>query len=306
MPSLELMLFITTCCFFSLLVLLYIGKKKTNGLNKQIVFLKEKEKLVEKEFRALEDIIYQKTIELEEQRNLTFHASKMSALGEMAGGIAHEINNPMTIINSANRKLRKLIELGETDHTKLYKYCDNIDHTVVRITKIITALINVSRDASNEDFKPVKLIDIFEDILYLFDEKFKLNGVELRIDLKDKIYQTIIICNRIQLAQVFWNLLGNSYDSIENLLEKWIQIDCLRKENKLFLRFSDSGPGIPGEIKDKIFQPFFTTKEIGKGIGLGLSLSNSIIKNHKGELYVDSNNKNTCFVINLPVTETND
>lgn len=278
-------------------------KINPNKLNKQIILYQEKEKLMKKETKILEDAIQRKSLELEEQKNLTFHASKMSALGEMAGGIAHEINNPLTIIGSINRIIRKSIEKGITEPSLFYKYCDDIDMTITRISKIISGLRTISRDGTNDDFAPAIITDIFNDALSICGEKFKSHGNELKIDLDEDVYQTVIDCRRVQLSQVFLNLLGNSYDAIEKLPERWIKIECAKKDNNLIIQFIDSGPGIPKNIQDKIFQPFFTTKEIGKGTGLGLSLSNSIIKSHGGVFAVDSNSPNTCFVITLPISK---
>lgn len=240
--------------------------------------------------------------EIEAARIQLIQSSKMASLGEMAGGIAHEINNPITIISSANRILRKSLEKGITDPEFYTKTLDTIDNTVTRISTIISGLRTVSRDGTNEEFKHEKLADIFSDILGLCGEKFKNNGVELRIDLENEIYQTSINCGRVQLSQVFLNLLDNSYDAIEKLSEKWIKIDCHKRDEKLIIRFTDSGPGIPQAIQEKILNPFFTTKEIGKGTGLGLSIANSIIKNHGGQLYVDNDSKNTCLVLSLPIS----
>lgn len=240
--------------------------------------------------------------EIEAARIQLIQSSKMASLGEMAGGIAHEINNPITVISSANRIMRKSLEKGITDPEFYTKFLDTIDTTVTRISTIILGLRTVSRDGTNEEFKQEKLADIFNDILGLCGEKFKNHGVEFKIDLENEIYQTSINCGRVQLSQVFLNLLDNSYDAIEKLSEKWIKIDCHIKDEKLIIQFTDSGPGIPQAIQEKILNPFFTTKEIGKGTGLGLSIANSIIKNHGGQLHVDKASKNTCFILSLPIS----
>ncbi|MDO9181425.1 MAG: ATP-binding protein [Bacteriovorax sp.] len=247
-----------------------------------LTILREKDKLIESQLASLTS------------------ASKLAALGAMAGGIAHEINNPITIINSNARLIRKYIEKGIVDPVKIYKACDDIDKTVERISKIISGLRTVSRDSSDEELAPCKLLSVFEDVLALSDEKFKTNKIAIDIDLNNETFQTIIPCRRVQLSQVFLNLLGNSFDAIEFLEERWVKINCILIEDNIVIRFIDSGLGIDKEIQDKILNPFFTTKEIGKGTGLGLSLSYSFIKSHNGTLEIDNNSKNTCFMITLP------
>ncbi|MFZ3231505.1 MAG: ATP-binding protein [Pseudobdellovibrio sp.] len=247
-------------------------------------------------------ILRQKDRLIESQIASLVSSSKLASLGAMAGGIAHEINNPITVIQGVSRIFRKYIEKGIFDPHKFNKGCDQIDKTVDRISKIVSGLRTVSRDTSNEDFLPCKISDIMDDVLALCSEKFKFNKIPIKLDLSDEVYQTVIQCRRVQLSQVFLNLLGNSFDAIEALEDRWVQVKCEKNKKNITLRFIDSGSGIPKEIQDKMLNPFFTTKEVGKGTGLGLSLSNSYIKNHNGELIVDNNFKNTCFVVTLPLS----
>lgn len=273
-------------------------------LRKQVILYREKEIMMQKEAQLLEDVIQKKAAELEEQKNLTFHASKMAALGEMAAGIAHEINNPLSIISLNNHMLQHQVEHEHIDRDNIKRYLHNIDLTVQRISKIIKGLRTISRDDSNEDFAMTKFGDILDDVLALSGEKFKVHGIVLKTDIPDGIHEMKIRCRRVQLSQVFINLLGNAYDSVEHREHPWISLSARIEGPNLVVRVMDSGPGIPKELQDKIFQPFFTTKEVGKGTGLGLSLSSSIIRAHNGEISVDNTAPTTCFLIKLPMTET--
>lgn len=257
----------------------------------------------------LEDLVYKRTQELkqsqeliiEQQINLAY-SSKMSALGEMAGGIAHEINNPLTTISSTCSFLKKLIEKEKLDPIIATKSLNDIEKTITRIAKIIQGLRTVSRDTSGEEFTVVKLRDMMDDVTGLCSEKFKNHGVNLMIDLNDPVFDQNIECRRIQVSQIFINLLGNAYDAIENLPDKWIKIECMNLNENIQFKIMDCGQGVPKEIQEKVFQPFFTTKPIGKGTGLGLSLSLSIVKDHNGTFTIDNAPSNTCFVISLPST----
>jgi len=248
--------------------------------------------------------IYQSYMEMEEvnseQRRQLEISSRMSSLGEMAGGIAHEINNPLTIIGSSSKLLRKNIEKGDSSPERLSGYFEKIDKTTDRITKIINGMLALSRDASNEDVTQFTWNEIINDVISLCGEKFKHAGIEIRIPDSEWLHQSFQ-GRKIQLSQVLLNLLHNSYDAIASLHEKWIQIDCSVENEEMIITVTDSGKGIPLELHDKIMQPFFTTKDAGKGTGLGLSLSMTIIKKHNGQFYIDRKSENTSFVIKLPM-----
>jgi C4-dicarboxylate-specific signal transduction histidine kinase len=109
-----------------------------------------------------------------------------------------------------------------------------------------------------------------------------------------------IKCRPGELAQVLLNLLNNSYDAVQDLPEKWVRVNLDSFGSTIDIRVTDSGPGIPAEISSKLMQSFFTTKEIGKGTGLGLSISKGIVEAHNGNIRIDNNCKNTCFVVTLP------
>ena len=129
-------------------------------------------------------------------------------------------------------------------------------------------------------------------------ERFKTNGVNLTVG---EVPDVFIRCRATQISQVLINLLNNSYDAIETLPEKWVKVELDAGSERARIRIVDSGLGIPLEIRDKILNPFFTTKEIGKGTGLGLSVSKGIIDEHGGVLSVPENVKNTTFEIELHI-----
>lgn len=252
--------------------------------------------------RELEEKVEVKTLQVLQQNRRLEYSSRMSSLGEMAGGIAHEINNPIMIIKTASNLLKKLIESGDTDINRLNNFFDKIDKTTDRITKIIHGLLTLSRDTSNENCTLFQMSDVLGDVLALCAERFKAHGILIKINLEDEAFKVQTYGRRIQYSQVLLNLMHNSFDAIEHLEERWVSITCDYKaqEKKIIVRVTDSGHGIPQDIQDKVMQPFFTTKEVGKGTGLGLSLSMAIIKNHNGEFYIDHNAPNTTFVIVLP------
>ena len=121
----------------------------------------------------------------------------------------------------------------------------------------------------------------------------------------DPIDETLVFQGRgTEISQVLVNLLNNADDAISKMPEKWIKLSVQNRSDWLEIRVTDSGHGIPPGDQKKLFQPFFTTKEIGKGTGLGLSISHGIVKNHGGELTLDTTSPNTCFVVRLPALKS--
>lgn len=242
-----------------------------------------------------------KTLALKESQALLFNRTKLSAIGEMAGGIAHEINNPISMIKGKLDLIKKHMEKEPINKEKILDDLNKVDQTILRVTKIIKGLRHFSRSGEADPFENANLIAIIEDTLSLCSERFKTHGITLNFNTEYKDIQ--INCRSIQISQVILNLLNNAYDAIEKFDERWVSIEVvLYHSNRVEVMITDCGAGIPEELHEKILQPFFTTKDIGKGTGLGLSISAAIIAEHKGVLRLDGTYTNTRFIITLPTT----
>lgn len=225
-------------------------------------------------------------------------SSKLASLGEMAGGVAHEVNNPLAIIQGYMMKMRTLIDSKHPTHLDLLSVVQKTEKTVERIAKIILGMKKLSRDGSSDPFELISIQDIVSDSLSICSEKFKNSGVHLKIDLpKDDLY---INCRKTELSQVLINLLSNAYDAVKNLDQPQVQITAKPENDFVKISVTDNGPGVEEEHREKILNPFYTTKKSGEGTGLGLSISKNFIKQHGGELFFDFNCKNTEVVIKLP------
>ena len=251
---------------------------------------------IEKESKISEQ---EKKIEMQQMNAI--NNSKLVALGEMAGGVAHEINNPLAIIHSHTQLLERMVEKGSTNQEQFIKSTKAISTTVERIKNIVKGLKNISRDATSEKPDFVTLKTILTDVLSLCDERFKSHDIKLLCDLDHPAFSENIHCRQVQLSQVFLNLLNNSFDAIIDQKEKWIKIEAFIKNDRLVANIIDSGGGIPKDLRQKIFLPFFTTKDIGKGTGLGLSLVHRMITDHGGDIYYNEKFSTTCFTIELPL-----
>jgi PAS domain S-box-containing protein len=230
---------------------------------------------------------------IEDERLRAQEAAKMASLGRMAGGIAHEINNPLTIIHAkAAQILRHAPEELREDTQKIVTMVD-------RITKIIRGLRTFSRNSTSKDpLVRVPVRQVLEDTLSLCSEQLSKAGIEIEV-LGD--WTLPVRCRPVQLSQVLINLIANSQDALQPLNEKWIALEAARiNGDRVQIRITDSGRGLNREIADKILDPFFTTKDVGKGTGLGLSISRAIVEDHAGSLKLDANAANTTFLLTLP------
>ncbi len=228
------------------------------------------------------------------------NTDKMASLGEMAGGIAHEINNPLAIIHGSASMICREISNQKFDVDKTKQGLKKIVETTERIAKIIKGLRSFSRKSDSDPMQCIRISQVIEDTVELCKERFKNHSIDLSINCNT---DSIIECRQSQIAQVMMNLLGNAIDAVEALPEKWVRIDTFTTGDELILHFTDSGGGLPQAIAKKIMNPFFTTKEVGKGTGLGLSISKGIMESHNGSLTYDPTSKNTRFIVQLPLKQ---
>ncbi len=245
---------------------------------------------------------------LEDERVKLFNSTKMASLGEMASGMAHEINNPLTVIfNKAkqiNVHMTKLKSNAEIDPELIKSASLKIILTVERISKIIKGLTQFARDADLDDKVNVPIESIVNDVLDLCRARFASYGIEFKVNTQNfPEYNSInVFVNSIQIQQVLINLLNNAFDAIYLSENSWVEVGIDQTiKNKIDIYVKDSGKPIPEGIKEKIMNPFFTTKEVGKGTGLGLSISQGIMKSHDGELFICPNSLQTKFVMRLPI-----
>ena len=193
------------------------------------------------------------------QEAMMIQASKLSSLGEMAGGIAHEINNPLAIISARTGVLQTLCAEAKLDREAAKIELEKIDKTVFRIAKIVRGLKTFSRSADKDPMIGIPLPEIIEETLSLCHERFKTNGVNLTVG---EVPDVFIRCRATQISQVLINLLNNSYDAIETLPEKWVKVELDAGSERARIRIVDSGLGIPLEIRDKILNPFLRPRRL--------------------------------------------
>jgi PAS domain S-box-containing protein len=203
-------------------------------------------------------------------------ASRLSKLGEMAGGIAHEINNPLTVMNCVAAQLEAASDTAAIEQSQARAFAAKIYKTV-------------------DDVTVGQMIGTVTDFL---GDKIERKGATLEIGAHDA--EARFKCRFVQVSQVLINLVNNALDAVLELDDRWIRIEIVDQGQTIKFRVVDSGKGISAELRERIMQPFFTTKPIGKGTGLGLSISQTIAEAHGGSLIIDSECPNTCFVLEIP------
>ena len=251
------------------------------------------------------------TQRLETEQQL-IQASKMATLGEMATGVAHELNQPLSVIKTASSfSIKKLNKREPISAETLCDLLNKIDGNVDRATKIINHMRQFARK-SDLDFEKVQVNDVMQSAFEIFSQQLILRGIEVIWGLDRELPK--INADPSRLEQVFINILINARDSIE---ERWGPEESEKADKRIVLKtrhekdvviseVCDTGMGIPESIKDKIFEPFFTTKEVGKGTGLGLSISYGIIKDCGGSIRVRPNTpEGACFIIQFPIPTAN-
>ncbi|MHC1724470.1 MAG: PAS domain S-box protein [Syntrophobacteraceae bacterium] len=248
------------------------------------------------------------TKRLETEKQL-IQAGKMATLGEMASGIAHELNQPLSVIKTAATFFIQKITKNQTIPEKtLFPVLQKIDNNVDRASKIITHMRQFARK-SDITIEQVQLNRVLESAAEIFKQQLKLIEVELKWDLDSSL--PCIMADAGRLEQVILNLLVNARHAIEARWEgeqapkgaKFISIKSFATEARVVVEITDSGTGVPEEIAEKIFEPFFTTKKVGTGTGLGLSISYGIIQECGGDIKLKQDYTNgACFIITFPKT----
>lgn len=233
---------------------------------------------------------------LKERSEKFMGQAKYSELGMMSAGIAHEINNPLAVIQARTTQLLRIYR-NPDKQKELADGLQQILYTSERINRTIQGVREFVHQDDKSPATEITLKTLFDDVLAFCGQRMKNHGVNLRLYGLENFS---VVGNKIQLEQVILNLLNNSFDAIEFLPDKWIEVSCYQKGEKVQLYFKDSGHGIPPEIANRMMEPFFSTKNIGKGTGLGLALAKGIVEKHGGNLQYLSDAPRTTFLLELP------
>lgn len=285
--------------------------KLAQAFNQMTTSLKESRKQIEDYSRNLERKVEERTKELKEAQALLIQTEKMAAVGQLAAGVAHELNNPLGgILGYSQFAIEKISsktpqDLTSDDVSTYTQYLRDIECQSQRCKTIVQNLLKFARASVEDSFEPLDLNLVVQDTLIFTKHQLDMAKVKLILELTDSLPPIMGSSN--QLQQVCTNIILNALQAMPQGGELKIVTGVKEIESKrtATIEFKDTGYGIDQENLRKIFEPFYTTKKPGEGTGLGLSVSYGIIRDHNGEILVESETgKGTTFRVMIPVAET--
>ncbi len=253
---------------------------------KEIIYLNQKLQVSNKELKVSQSQLVQ--------------SAKLASVGEMIAAIVHEINNPLGVINMAVDVSLILHEQGKYD--LIEEHLRAIKEQTKRASVIVNHLLEFGRDAGLEKQEDININEVIDKSFILFNKDLSSKNIEVIQQLSEDL--PLVKGNVIELEQVFINLFSNAENALKSSSKKQLTVRSFHYDGFVVVEVEDTGCGIPFDVKSKIFDSFFTTKEKGEGTGLGLSISYKIIQNHKGTISVQSEEgKGTKFIIQIPMLE---
>jgi len=251
--------------------------------------------------RTLEQRVEQKTRELKRAHEHALHTEKMASIGKMAAVLAHEINNPLSGILTYAKLLRKWIDNEDGGKNRRRDICDSLDLIASesrRCGDLVKNLLTFSR-TTPMNLQATNLNQVIDRALRLIQHQLDLAAIQVEPDLDPEL--PLVLCDGAQIEQVLLALMMNALDAMPQGGNLWVTTKLSREDNAVRIVVRDDGCGIPPEILPRLFEPFLTTKETGRGVGLGLAISRSILERHNGNIEVQSEvGRGTTFTVTLP------
>jgi signal transduction histidine kinase len=256
-------------------------------------------------------VIFDDVTDRAELERRLVQSDKLSSIGLLAAGVAHEVNTPLAVISTYAQMLSK--QLGEDDQKA--RMLDKISKQTFRASEIVNSLLNFSR-TSTADLSPVQINRVIQETVSLLEHQFRKSSIEVRLKLDPRV--EAVNGNAGKLQQVFLNLFMNARDAMELMVESQtsgsqsplpprsiLEIATRMGENGIEVDVTDTGNGIAPEHLSRIYDPFFTTKSAKKGTGLGLSVTYGIVQEHHGMIEaVSKPGEGTCFHLEFPPIAT--
>lgn len=236
---------------------------------------------------------------IREQQAKLAASSKLSALGEISAALTHEINNPLSVILGRAEMIKETLSNDKPDVTSALAMVNSIVNTAQKIEKIMKTVRSLSHGGGDvEPLSDVRVQEIVDSALDIVGSRLRHHGMGLEKVLPAS--DVVMTCRPTELFQILVNLINNAHDAIKGSEAPWVQVGAKESDGGILFEITDSGSGISPEIQRKLFEPFFTSKKVGEGTGLGLTISMSLAERSGARLFYDGGCKNTRFCLWVP------
>jgi len=256
----------------------------------------------------IRDVSDRKRIERELELERAQRSQRIEVLARISSGLAHEIKNPLAIIQARASDLAELASEGEVERAEIERTCASIVQTSDRALRILRGVAAMARMGAHDPMQGADVGAIVQQAVELVEGRYRESGICLETAVPAGLPP--LECREVQISQILVNLLNNAFDAVEGdpRSERWVRIQASvqpgaehENHDRLEIDVIDGGPGVAPEHKERLMQTFFTTKSMGAGIGIGLSVSRAIAEDHGGQLELRDCCKHTCFRLTLPV-----
>ena len=271
-----------------------------------VVFIGNYPEVARVTFLAQKKIYVQLGLEIEKNKRLAaikqreIEQAKFRAVSSLATGIAHEINNPLTVISIASSLLKRAASKESADKETILRTSEKLRQSVERMANTVQSLQVLGKTVTAGREKPYPFSAIIDDLKGVVISTFKKNGVNFDTVYINCSESDTLYCDKVKIVKALYHLVENALEAAVKAEEKWVRLEISKNESEDLFRVVDSGGRtISREIKEKMFDPFFTTKEVGAGAGLGLSAAKSLIEENLGTLVHCEQSPNTCFIVSL-------
>ncbi len=283
----------------------YAGELSTlaKAFQRAIAGIEQRDTQLSRYASNLEDLVDARTEERDRERMNSLNAAKLASIGEVSAGLAHEINNPLTVIQGTVSLIENQIERMPTQEASgveaVKSHLEKISMMVLRINSIVKSLKYFARDGANDPRLEFSVNQMLEEVTNLLSMQMGQYKISFKTELPAEDIR--MYGQEVQISQVLVNLLQNSIDAVKHREVREITLKLYRTDRHCCIRVSDRGTGVSRENVEKIFQPFFTTKSVGEGTGIGLSIAHGIVQQHGGEIELLNEREPTIFEIRLPL-----
>ncbi len=236
---------------------------------------------------------------LRDQEMKALQSERMAYFGKIAGAVAHEINNPLAIIQGGVQVLQRLFQSNQLSVESFRRFSNQMDRAVQRVSRIVKSIQSCSTDSTKEDLSLTDATEIIDNVAQLFSSLARIQSITFKVIPLSK--GIIVECQPSEICHAILNLLMNDRDAVGSTTDAMIVLETHILDDRILVRISNNGQQIPREQREAIWHPFYSTKDDKQALGLGLCVSKAIIERHGGTIELEADRNDTSFAILLPL-----